>query len=230
MISVVMSWPDGFDFPIFRQKLPELLNQVGEVVIVFNQHGNHSLRPWLKDHMTLDRVIMLDSENSQNSGDWRNKSTNLGIDNASGDRILFLEQDFLIYDYNFFFGKVSLTDTPIVGFRETNRLHPAFLLVDRDILDQTHRNFSVMGTGVDHFASVSKQLLAHRYETLYSIGLTDGIHYKHLRGLTDNYFAPNPYFDLPSFCEYNQQCMELDIPVSDYWRSEMERCAKKCRY
>lgn len=230
MISVIVSWPDGLDFPVFRAKLPELLKHVGEVVISFNRHGHTSLRKWLKDHMQMDGVVLIDGENAPHGGDWRNKSTNAALDVARGDMILSLEQDFLIYDYDWFFGRVRQSSKEIVGFRETNRLHPAFLLVSRRLLDSTHKDFSVMGTGQDHFAAVSSQLLANKYDTLYGLGLTDGVHYKHLRGLSDNYFAPEPYFDLPSFCEYNQQCMELDIPMSEYWNSEMERCAKKCGY
>lgn len=230
MISCILSWPDGFDFPIFRQKLPELLDHVGEVVIAFNQHGHTSIRPWLKEMMSMDRVVLVDSEKFSYSGDWRNKSTNAGLEVASGNRILFLEQDFLIYDYRWFFDRIGLSSRQMIGFRETNRLHPAFLLVDRELLDKTHKDFSVMGRGRDHFAAVSAQLLSNKYDTLRGLGLFEGVHYKHLRGLTDNYFAPQPYFDLPSFCAYNKQCMELDIPVSNYWREEMQRASLTCGF
>lgn len=227
-ISVVVSWPSGFDFPIFRSKLPELLNHVHEVVICFTDHGSYNLRPWLKENMKHERVKFLDVnqyEANKFGGDWRNKSTNLAIENSTGDYILSLEQDFLINDYPHFFHIVdNFKYLDVITFKENERFHPAFLLVKRSVLDKTTRNFSVLGQDMDHFWKFSKELKSFaNFMFLSELGLQENIDWSHMRGLTDNYFSKKPYFDLDNFSRYNKECMTV-TPMSDYWRQEMERC------
>lgn len=232
MISVVISWPDSFDFPYFRKNLSELQKYVDEVVVCFTVHGNHPLREWLTQHMPECRFLS-DADAVHYPGDWRNKSTNWMIDNSKGDWLLSLEQDFFIKDYQNFFTKVkeAMQKYEAISFPEGQRWHPAFFLVKREVLEKTNRDFSVQGTDKDHFWYVTKQLkgLAQAYTDLNSIGLHYMDDWFHMAGLTENYFAPKPYYRMDDFHAYNDACAKLDLPISEYWRGEVERCSKEPR-
>lgn len=225
-ISALISWPDSFDFPVFRKYIPDLLNNVDEVVICFNKHGNHSLRQWLRDN--INGVKFLDVEDFKgNKGDWRSQSTNYMIDESSSDWVLSLEQDFFIKSYPHFFHTIkgAMETHDLIVFEEGNRFHPACLFIKRDVLNKTKKDFSVMGQGRDHFSEVSKELKGMKIKitTLKNLGLEEGVDWNHMRGLTDNYFAPKPYYDLERFGFYNSISRDVK-PMSDYWKSEIERC------
>lgn len=225
-ISAIVSWPDSFDFPLFRDKLPELLKHVDEVLICFTQHGNHSLREWIKENSD-PRVKFLNAEDGKKySGDWRNQSTNLMIDNSTGDVLLSLEQDFLIKDYQAFFTAIhkALHHSDVIFIQDGERFHPCFLAWKRKNMLPEKRNFSVMGTGQDHFCYFTKHLKGQDLNmvSLDDLNLFRGRDWFHLCGVTDNYFAPKPYYDLDAFYFYNDKCKQ--ISCSDYWKGEMERC------
>lgn len=222
MISCLCIWPSGFDYPLFRDKLNELSTYVEDIVICFTSHGNYNLKPWLREN--IHGVRFLDSDTfSHHPGDWRNKATNMMIDYAQGDTLLFLEQDFLIESYPHFFPIVKNAGS-LVTFEEGERFHPAFLLVDKSLSLKTSRNFSALEQGQDHFWLFSQELkVLATPRFLPDLGLIEGKDWKHLRGVTENYFASKPYYDLPAFREYNEACQKI-TPMSDYWKEEMERC------
>lgn len=224
MISAVICHPDSFDFPLFRKNLPNLQRHVDEVLICFTKHGNHSLRDWLRAN--IENVRFFDEETASGyGGDWRNKATNLMLDNARGDYILSLEQDFFIKDYDDFFRKIKLAmdKHDLISFVENQRFHPAFFLFPKTKAMDTLHDFSVLGQHKDHFWLFSKQIkMLTNHTTLDNLDLIQGRDWLHLGGLTDNYFAPKPYYRLPDFYRYNKVCM--GVPCSPYWQSEMQRC------
>jgi hypothetical protein len=227
MISVITCWPDSFDFPLFREHMSDLLGEVNEVVICFTSHGNHSISDWIKAN--LKNVQFTTETDEYHNQDWRSRATNRMLDMIKGDWVLSLEQDFLITDYPLFFSKVkaAMADHDVITFTENDRYHPAFLLVRTELLKRTKRDFSAMGTGRDHFHQITKELKALEAQmvTLEQLGLTNPEDWYHYQGMTDNYFAPKPYFKLPEFYQYNQACKVIE-PMSDYWRGEMERCSQ----
>lgn len=229
MISAIVSFPDSFDFPIFRSNLSRLRLFVDEIVICFTKHGNYPMRDWFKENMPY--CTFLNDEDARGyPGDWRNKSTNLMIDRSNGDWILSLEPDFFIRDYSDFFLKIkeAMQKYNVITFYEGQRFHPAFLLVKRGTLNNTSKDFSVQGTHKDHFWLVSKDLKGFaNYVDLPTLGLKEREDWFHMGGLTENYHAPQPYYRLPEFYAYNEACMKLDIPFHHYWKDEMERCSLK---
>ncbi len=229
-ISIILSWPDSFDFPVWRSNVSKLRTYTKEIIVCFTSHGSNPIKDWIRQ--VLPQCTFLDADTyqaQQYGGDWRNKSTNYMIDHASGEWILSLEPDFFIKDYEKFFTAVSegMKTHNVITFEENQRFHPAFLLVKKDVVQKTHRNFSVMGQDKDHFWQFTKDIKGIcDHKTLQSLELLEGRDWIHMRGLVDNYFAPKPYFDLPSFHVYNDACRELDVPVNEYWWKEMERCSK----
>lgn len=227
-ISAIVSWPDGIDFPIFRQRIPKLLDHVDELIICFTRHGHKDISPWIKDNIHNKKVFFVNSDlMNHHSGDWRNKSTKTLIDYANCEYVLSLEQDFLIKDYTYFFNRIKEDigkRTEIVTFEEGNRFHPAFLLAKKSIINKNEYDFSVAGDGLDHFASVTKKLKNYNYSFLEYLGVYPGRDWFHMRGLTDNYFADKPYYDLENFYFYNDFCKSIN-PKNDFWVKEMERCS-----
>lgn len=223
MISVCVTWPTSFDYPIFRKHLPELRDYVDEVVVCFTVHGEYPLFNWVKDSVNSD-VVWTSSLVTQYGGDWRNEATHRLIKESKHDWLLFLEQDFFIKDFSTFFKKIStaMATHDVVSFLEGDRFHPAFFLVRREKLLKTSCDFSATN-GFDHFGRVSQELKKYNCITLPELGLFQDKDWVHLRGLTDNYFAPKPYFNLPEFKAYNKACMEV-TPMSEYWMGEMKRC------
>lgn len=229
MISTIILWPDSFDFPLFRKNLTQLQQYVDEVIICFTSHGNHSLKDWLRDNLPGCKLLDADMYQAQQyGGDWRNKATNLMIDHAQGDWILSLEQDFLIKDYAHFFSTVkgTMDKHNVISFQENNRFHPAFFLVKKSELNKTSRDFSVQGEHKDHFWLVGHELKqkSPSYIMIDVLGLFEKRDWYHMGGLTENYFSSKPYYRLDEFHTYNDACLALDLPISEYWRGEMERC------
>lgn len=229
MISVITCWPNSFDFPLFRSSIPELLTHVDEVLICFTKHGNHDLSDWIKKN--LNGVRYFNEPENDHTQDWRSRSTNLMLNNVKGNWILSLEQDFMIYDYSHFFNKVkkAMETHDVVMFPEDQRYHPAFLMVKKDFLLRTKRDFSVMGDGRDHFHQITKELKGLNAKTisLQELDLLPDRDWYHYQGMTDNEFAPKPYFKLDEFCVYNEWCYRLYkngiLDYSDYWVAQMDR-------
>ncbi len=224
--SVIIVWPDSFDYPVFRSKLPELLSKVDEVLICFTQHGDYPMRLWLQQQMKHDKVSFLDAEaGSVFEGDWRNQATNLLLSKSKGEIIISLEQDFVIKDYGVFFNKVNraLHLSDVVKIQDGERFHPCFLawkktLTPRDV------DFSAMGSNKDHFYDMTEKLIKQKINIveLEDIDLFRGRDWFHIAGLTENYFASKPYYDLDTFYIYNDKCQK--IPTNEYWQQQMKRC------
>lgn len=226
MISVITCWPNSFDFPLFRSSMPDLLANVDEVLVCFTKHGNRDLSAWIMKN--LGGVRYFTEPEHDHTQDWRSRSTNLMIDNSKGDWVLSLEQDFIIKSYPHFFHivKNAMEQNDVIMFPEDQRYHPAFLMVRKDFLLRTKRDFSVMGDGRDHFHQITKELkgLNAKVISLQELDLLPDRDWYHYQGMTDNYFAPKPYFKLPEFYEYNEKCKSVE-PMSDYWKEEMQRCS-----
>lgn len=233
-ISTIILNPRGFDYPIFRARLPQL-SKYANPVFCFTDHGNLNLTKWIKNNTPGTFFDVNQHETNKYHGDWRNKATNLIIDNTDSEWLLSIEQDFMIRNYDDFFSKIleAMSKTDVITFEEGIRFHPAFILVRRSVLNETHRDFSVAGSGMDHWAVVSKKLRGFaRVTKLEELGLLPDRDWYHFGGLTENIFHSHPYYRLPEFFMYNEWCYRLhlnrEIEFSNEWIKEMERL-RNCR-
>lgn len=223
-ISTICLYPRGFDYPIFRSRLPQL-SQYAEPVFCFTDHGKLNLTKWIQANVNGTFYDVNQFETRGCRGDWRSKATNLIIDSTDSEWLLSIEQDFLIRDYPNFFEKVmdAMSRFDVITFAEGNRFHPAFLLIKRDVLDRTDRDFSPVPDKFDHWGSVTKKLKSFAKTALLpDLGLRPGEDWYHFGGLTENYFAPKPYYRLPEFYAYNSACYNCS-PISQEWFVEMDR-------
>lgn len=115
-------------------------------------------------------------------GDWRNRAINEALEHSTAKWVLFLEQDFLCTDLIVDIFPSNPKD--VVGiYTETRPLHPAFLLVKRELIDKTDKDFSAYPEkGLDHFDLFTQQLT----KLTDKIDVLNPKKYYHLNGLTHN--------------------------------------------
>jgi hypothetical protein len=183
--DLINVWPkDILYLPFIRRikKDRHLFNQVITVISEGSPRHNYTeeIIKSIPD-LTVLRPNML--ELTAGGKDWRDVAVKEALGRVNSDYILFMEQDFLVEDG--FFGKLfkKAEGLDAVGFEDHNRLHPACLLVKREALDKTSKDFAAYPPENDHFAIVTQQLMAMRCKTFQELGL-DG--WYHLASLTFN--------------------------------------------
>lgn len=94
----------------------------------------------------------------EQSGDWRNNAIQKCLESSNSEYILFLEPDFFVADG--FFKEIfsNMNGVDIVGFEDGNRFHPSCLLIKREILDKTSKDFSAYPQEYDHFGVLTQEL------------------------------------------------------------------------
>lgn len=187
--DIIVSWPKGMDYPVFRWNLKRFGGFIGNTIVTFTgQDKEENYDKWLKEANVCDfNAIFVDPPDE--SGDWRNIAVTEALQFVRSDWILFTEQDFLISEPSFFlkvFDRQS--DDEVVVLNEEGRIHPAFILVSKRILDQTKKDFSIRPDVSDHFSKFTDELKKiAKMITLEDLGLKRGVDYQHLAGLTHNY-------------------------------------------
>lgn len=184
--DVIIVWPSGCDYPLCRWQLQSYRNYFDKVIVATYDHGTPDFREFL--HQAMKQTIFVDA--GFDSVSWRERMTNLALEKSKSDVILFTEQDF-IWKSDHFLEKCfeALKKYDVVGIRQGERLHPAFLLTKKTALDKTHKDFSVNGQGKDHFWNVSQELLAQNsFIDIRDLGLFEGVDWYHFSSLTWNLF------------------------------------------
>lgn len=116
-------------------------------------------------------------------GDWRNVATNRALSISQSDTVLFMEQDFFIESGGHLTNAwAQLINYDAVGFKQEERIHPAFLLVKRKFIDMTSKDFSANPPHYDHFGKFTQELEEKKCNIKV---LKDG--FMHMNGLTHNF-------------------------------------------
>lgn len=182
--DVVIVWPSGCDYPLCRWQLQTYRSFFDKVIIATYTHGMPDFRDFL--HQAMKRTDFIDA--GQDSVSWREKATLLALEKGKSDWVLFTEQDFIWKSDHFLYKVIEAAQKfDVVGIRQGTRLHPCFLLVKREALEKTHKDFSVNGNGKDHFWNVSQELLAQKsFVDIRDLGLYEGVDWHHFSSLTWN--------------------------------------------
>jgi len=184
--DVVMVWPSGCDYPLCRWQLETYKSYFDRIIITTYDHGQPDMREFLKQAMP--KVIFKDA--GVDSESWRERCTLLALSESRSEWVLFTEQDFMWKDDHFLHKVFEEAKThDVIGIRQGTRLHPAFLLVKKSVLNQTKKDFSVNGEGKDHFWNVSQELLKiGNFKDIRDMGLYEGTDWYHFSSLTWNLF------------------------------------------
>lgn len=204
------------DFPAFRYYVRNNRSLFSSVIVALSEHcGKLNLGDFIQGSMIADDVSVL-APLPFGRRDWRDVATHHALSKCSSEWILFIEQDFIIKNHSLL--ETTLNgDHFLVGFNEGNRLHPAFLMIRRDILLQTSMDFSARPPEHDHFGCIWKDLQRLGYSALLleDLGFKSPVDWEHLAGITHNYTllmtGSVPCYQVERFKEYNQYLLALDI-------------------
>lgn len=221
--DVIVTWAKHIDFPLWRQFIRDNRFRFEKVIIVFmeSNHG-HDYRPFIRQAMEQDNCLFLDEPPRPAHEDWRNNCINFALPFSNAEWIWFTEQDF--YPQNNFwknFGLIQPTDG-YCGVKVADRLHPCCLLVRRDVLNATSRDFSARpALGYDHFGRIQTDL-----ELLpVQANFWDESDWLHYNGMTQNFTMMcdglRPNYRERDFLDYLAKCLNVRVQLDPVFMNEV---------
>lgn len=241
--DVIVSWPRNCDYPLWRQYIHDERAQFAEVIVVFTEtNQGEDYRNFVTDAMAQDEVTFLQSPPVLGGEDWRNISVNHALAASQSAWVLFTEQDFIIKNPKYFWNKINeealrygvVRDgvqpeyKDAVGFVDGQRLHPAFLLVPREEIERTKKNFGIVPNRLDHFALFSRDLIYNGVTILELDGhlhLEEGESWQHLNGLSHNHTLMEMGQEITyhpiEFRNYLWQSLGVTVGLHPLWRKKV---------
>ncbi len=229
--DVIVVQPDNVDFAMWRSQMAKHRELFNKLIVCFSPSNYRiNIKGFVSTELSKIDATILDYRVSTKTHDWRSIAVNACLNTSTSERVLFLEQDFICSDG--FLDEILVVKSPLIGFKENQervgRLHPAFILVERGLVENTCRNFSAAPPKFDHFGLVSEELEA-QVVPHYLEDLVPG-RYEHLNGLTHNYallmLGKEPNFRRERFKEYNKEVLELGIEIAPEFKGFVEAAAK----
>ena len=222
--DLIAIYPRHADYPIFRDQIARYRNHFDKVIVMF-QYFNTTTKDFMMfvaAELNKHDVMCYETGlNSHQRPDWRDHSTNIALSMSESSHVLFIEQDFLIYN-DALLPEVFAAGNDVCLVENHERLHPAFMLISRENINRTSLDFAV-GEGYDHFGRFTKELstLGHSFINLEDMGFIRKKDFDHLAGLTYNHdqiLAGNEHLYRPEdFCIYLQQCLDSSITLDEEW-------------
>lgn len=226
--DLIIVWPYHVDFPLFRWMLPQISLLFERVILVFSRGNPHyDFRKFIIDNLRAYNVLL--SNRPEIKSDWRDDAINYAFGDSVSDRILFIEQDFLVKNPKSFFEKIiRLSDKHnFIGYKEGERIHPAFCLVKKWLVDQTEKNFSAMPPTYDHFGLFFKQVLDRaKFVDIRDLGFKEREDFYHMAALTQNYHCylnNQPFYKPDEFLTYNHYVQKVNVPKNEYFMAESQK-------
>lgn len=206
---LLTTWPIHLDYPLFRYNVERFRKYYASIWIAFSNHYQQvDYRNFIRAQMPYAHFVDVKHEGI----DWRNDAINETLNLIETDEpICFIEQDFLIKDG--FFEKVFKDEYNFLYFTEGKRVHPAFAVVKRKLIEETSRNFSAMPPAGDHFSQFFEELTTTGIY-IEELGVKNKEDYYHLNGLSQNYvhFTNDiPFYRAEDFLRYNFNCLSLPV-------------------
>lgn len=199
--DVIVSHPRDVLYPWWQRSMAQNRHLFGKLIVIMTQYATPlNFTNYIKAHLP-DAVVI--EEYYDDGHDWRNAAINEALNLSDSDRVLFLEQDFLCTPD--WLQTVLSIPGEMTGFYQGERLHPAFLMVSKAILNRTKRDFSVTPDKGDHFYAFTKEL--EQLGDIWKLQPTPDWH--HLSGLTQNYRLDDQWHNAREFYMYNHLSMRL---------------------
>ena len=226
--NLFLTWPEHCDYPLFRYYLEQYREFFSRIVIVFTQGlKERNLKPFIKS--AIKDVDFIDSHYM--FPDWRQNAMLSLLDNSNSSHFLNMEQDFMIKPE---YLKMVLSHTrnyDFIGYKEGDRIHPAFSLVKRSNLYLTSKDFSAYpDEGLDHFGLFFKEMEnLTKFKDIRELGIFERKDFYHIAGLTQNYHCfkeGQPFYKPSEFLTYNSLVQKLPIPQSQEFMSYSEAIEK----
>jgi hypothetical protein len=202
-------WPIHLDYPLFRYNLARDKDYFSGIWIALsNHHIGVDYTNFIMQSLSFARFVDV-----KHTGlDWRNDAVNETLNQIKTDEpICFVEEDFFWTPK--FLQKVFSSNESFVYHMEGPRIHPAFALINRELIEKTTRDFSAYpGVHGDHFAKFFNELPTGK--CFGELTLHNKKDYFHLNGLSQNYmnYKDNqPFYQPLDFLYYNKKCLKLPV-------------------
>lgn len=228
--DILVTWPRNMDYPLFRLWLDRNKQKYNKLIVSWTGVEENEIHKSIGYLLDPSKSIFIDGErNDQYADDWRNAATNSGLDASTSEWVWFLEPDFFMEPDMLYSLSEAMETNNCIGFHEANRLHPACLLVKRDLIEKTSRNFSAdHARQLDHFCIFTEEV-----ERLCTPTLIDsfGVAYYHMQGVTHNYSllrqGEKIGYKPDEFYLYNQKCLELQPKQCIFFQEIMEKIERE---
>lgn len=226
--TAILVNPYSIEYPLWRQSMEKHQTKFSKIINGFYQdYRRYDFSEFIMANTPW--ATSIDAEVVQ-EGDWRNWTIHKCLPLVDSDWVLFLEQDFVATDE---FWEKILKDGEnydVVGFTDVNnggakslqkspdwevgvRLHPAFILVKKELIDQTQKDFGAHPeNNLDHFGTFTDDLrkLNPKFLNLFKY---EG--WKHYAGVYGNYMAVlagnKPFFNVEDFKEFVQMSIQAKV-------------------
>ena len=162
--------------------------------------------------------------------DWRDDTVNsmLSVD-TDAERYLFLEQDFLLSGIDIL-KRILKHEEPFIYYEEGGRIHPAFALVDKTLVNQTSKDFAAHPPEGDHFIHFFKEITAiEPGKNLKQLGFEEKKDFYHMSGLSQNYacfMEGQPFYKPKEFIVYNSLSMLLPYQEMSFEKKQQDIAEK----
>jgi hypothetical protein len=223
--DVIVTQPLHCDFPLFRYQLHIYRKYYNKIIVVFHEgHVGYNYKDFFTRVLSADDVICVDPPATSHETDWRHNCIHAALPHVISENILFLEQDFIMYD-NFEKCLLTLTETTntIIGeVLSSDRLHPAFLFVPRYLVtDQSNFASDVHvhpnAPTHDHFGAFTEAILNSDVPFKDLTEIAEPESWLHLSGLTNNYYILATggiiNYNPEEFKKYNERILQLEIEM-----------------
>lgn len=212
--DIIISWPRNCDYPLFREFIRLNRTQFNQVNIVFTgmkQPSDYS--GFVREDMFADWCLFIESPEYTGREDWRNVSVNEGLRHSlHSEWVLFLEQDFFMKPGFWEAVQGMAIHNDVIAVLEGDRMHPAFLMMKRTILNKTSKNFGAQPPEYDHFGQIYRDLYNMEKENQVKIKYIDRSLWLHMAGLSQNWYLlssnQQPNYKLDEFEAYLMDCLE----------------------
>lgn len=190
MITLHTTWNVAIDYPVFRQLLSKFKGEFEKVVVSLSDHKEGiDLTQEIKSVLIPEGVTVFDPPMLSAQDDWRDRAINMAYGSFVGDWILFMEQDFFFTPKFWERIKEMMSVYDCMAYYVEQRVHPAFILVKKSIVDKVKRDFSANPPQWDHFYIFTQSLIDKcKIIPLYWMSLQERRDYAHLTGLTHDYY------------------------------------------
>lgn len=220
IMDVIVSWPRNNDYPLWRDFIRKNRTKFNNIIIVFTEtHQGDDYRRFVRDAMFKDFVLCVNSPLPTGDEDWRNIAVNFGLlQSLHAPWIWFTEQDF--FPQEEFFNEMhdlgEMEMDAIVTY-DQDRMHPCNILIKRETLNKTKKDFGIQAGVLDHFGKLQKDI-----ESLgIKIGQENEHTYHHYNGLSHNWTllssGQEPNYKPQEFQDYLQKCLQVNIPIEEKW-------------
>ena len=232
--DLLLTWPRGYDYPLFRELLVKNRHRFGAVIIFFTTQADEGqdYLQFITDFLrNYDVNIIVGTLGYV--GDWRNHAVNESLKISTNPWVLFWEQDFLVLEQRFWDNLLAIEGQfEMACYIERDRKHPACMLIKREVIEATSKDFSANPPSYDHFGKLTAEVtdaVGERETGLSGLGLVDGVDYRHMQGVTQNYHLVligttiKYLFKGEEFIKYNYDSELAEVPQDPNWIEVMKK-------